>query len=45
MRPKGARCRVERGERNRVFQKEFKIGPTPGQDAQLDGVPQKTLRG
>jgi len=32
-----AKCRVERGNRNRVFLGEFVIGPTPGQDAQLDG--------
>jgi hypothetical protein len=44
MRPIGAKCRVERGKRNRVFQEEFGIGPTPGQDAQLDGVTLKTLR-
>jgi hypothetical protein len=40
-----ANCRVERGKRNRVFQEEFRIGPTPGQDAQLDGTTLKTLRG
>jgi hypothetical protein len=44
MHPIGAKCRVERGKRNRVFQEEFGIEPTPGQDAQLDGVTLKTLR-
>jgi len=44
MRPKGAKCRVERGKRTYEFQEEFGIGPTPGQDAQLDGVILKTLR-
>jgi len=44
MRLIGAKCQMERGERNRVFQEEFVIGPTPGQDAQLDGVTLKTLR-
>jgi hypothetical protein len=44
MRPIGAKCRVERGERNRVFQEEFGIEPTPGQAAQLDGGAPKTLR-
>jgi hypothetical protein len=42
--PIGAKCRVERGKRTRVFQDEFGIGPTSGQDAQLDGVTLKTLR-
>jgi hypothetical protein len=39
-----AKCRVERRKRNRVFREEFGIGPTPGQDEQLDGVTPKTLR-
>jgi hypothetical protein len=44
-------CAPDRGEmpggarkKNRVFQEEFGIGPTPGRDAQLDGVTLKTLR-
>jgi hypothetical protein len=39
-----AEYRVEGGKRTRVLQEEFGIGPTPGQDAQLDGVTLKTLR-
>jgi len=41
MRPMKANCRVERGKRNRVLLEEFGIGPTPGQDAQLDGDDEK----
>jgi hypothetical protein len=44
MRLNEAKCRVQRGSRDRVILKEFAKGPTPWQDAQLDGGELKRLR-